>query len=65
VLPTHPTVILAIVRHRRMGHCIAGANPLRIVGFGQFVMALTVGIKRQSKAIFEQVPNIIVPTAPD
>jgi hypothetical protein len=48
-----------------MGHCIAGANPLRIVGFGQFVMALTAGIKRQSKAIFEQVPNIIVPTAPD
>jgi hypothetical protein len=48
-----------------MCHSIAGANPLRSVGFSHFVLALVYGTKRQSKAIFEQVPNSIVPTAPD
>jgi hypothetical protein len=44
---------------------IADASPLRLVGFGQFAMALAYGTKRQSKAIFELVPISIVPTAPD
>jgi uncharacterized YccA/Bax inhibitor family protein len=59
------TVILAIVRHGQMCHSIAGANPLTLVGFGQLVLALVYGTKRRSEAIFEQVPNSIVPTAPD
>jgi hypothetical protein len=48
-----------------MCHSIAGANPLTLVGFGQLVLALVYGTKRRSEAIFEQVPNSIVPTAPD
>jgi hypothetical protein len=48
-----------------MCHFIADASPLGLVGFGQLVMALACGTRRQSKAIFELVPISIVPAALD